>query len=184
MPHAFLLTPFSSIGLVAEGGASRALVQRLGPAKANEALIMSKRLWAKELLDAGYLNEIFDYPKGEDAAFRERVLKEVDERLGDHLNGESLVGIKKLIRRPELETIHNANVHEVFAGLDRFVRLDKGGFAGRDALVRQRKEGVPHRFVTLSVEVDDADARGNEPIYRGESMVGRATAGAPLGTTP
>ncbi|OAQ87240.1 3,2-trans-enoyl-CoA isomerase [Purpureocillium lilacinum] len=122
VPHAFLLTPFSSIGLVAEGGASRALVQRLGPAKANEALIMSKRLWAKELLDAGYLNEIFDYPKGEDAAFRERVLKEVDERLGDHLNGESLVGIKKLIRRPELETIHNANVHEVFAGLDRFVK--------------------------------------------------------------
>ncbi|KAL3953676.1 hypothetical protein ACCO45_011632 [Purpureocillium lilacinum] len=114
--------PFSSIGLVAEGGASRALVQRLGPAKANEALIMSKRLWAKELLDAGYLNEIFDYPKGEDAAFRDRVLKEVDERLGDHLNGESLVGIKKLIRRPELETIHNANVHEVFAGLDRFVK--------------------------------------------------------------
>jgi peroxisomal 3,2-trans-enoyl-CoA isomerase len=34
-PHAFLLTPFSSLGLVAEGAASRALVQRLGISKAN-----------------------------------------------------------------------------------------------------------------------------------------------------
>ncbi|KAJ6444780.1 3,2-trans-enoyl-CoA isomerase [Purpureocillium lavendulum] len=122
VPHAFLLTPFSSIGLVAEGGASRALVQRLGLARANEALIMSRRLWAKDLLAAGYLNEIFDFPKGEDAAFRARVLQEVDDRLGDHLNGESLVGIKKLIRRPDIESVHQANVHEVFAGLDRFVK--------------------------------------------------------------
>ncbi|UNI21382.1 Delta(3)-Delta(2)-enoyl-CoA isomerase [Purpureocillium takamizusanense] len=122
VPHAFLLTPFSSIGLVAEGGASRALAQRLGPARANEALIMSRRIPAGELLAAGFLNAVFDYPKGEDAAFRERVLAEVDDRLGDHLIGESLLGIKKLIRRPELETIHQANVHEVFAGLERFVK--------------------------------------------------------------
>ncbi len=64
------------------------------------------------------------------------------------------------------------------AGLDRFVRLNKGDFIGRDALVRQQQEGVPQRFVTLSVEVDDADPIGNEPIYQGDRMVGRATAGA------
>ena len=122
VPHAFLFTPFSSIGLVAEGGASRAMVQRLGIAKANEALIMGKRLWAAELRDAGFVNEIFDYPKGDDAAFRQRVLREVDERLGDHLNGESLIGIKKLIRGPDLNVVHQQNVHEVFAGLDRFVK--------------------------------------------------------------
>ena len=51
-PSTFLLTPFSSLGLVAEGGASRALAQRLGVSKANEALIMSKKITAEELLSA------------------------------------------------------------------------------------------------------------------------------------
>ena len=37
---------------------------------------------------------------------------------------------------------------------------------------------MPQRFVTLAVEADDADALGNEPIYRDGRMVGRATAGA------
>ena len=64
------------------------------------------------------------------------------------------------------------------AGLDRFVSLDKGDFVGREALEAQRRDGVPQRFVTLAVEADDADALGNEPIYRDGRMVGRATAGA------
>lgn len=121
-PHAFLLTPFSSIGLVAEGGASRVMVQRLGVAKANEALLMSKRLSAAELREAGFVNDVFACAPGDDAAFRARVLREVDERLGEHLNGESLVGIKKLIRGPDMNVVHQQNVHEVFAGLDRFVK--------------------------------------------------------------
>ncbi|KAK2605966.1 dodecenoyl-CoA isomerase [Conoideocrella luteorostrata] len=121
-PHTFLLTPFSSLGLVAEGGASRALAARLGPARANEALIMSKRLPAEDLKQCGFVNEIFDFGKGESASFTERVLQEVRDRLGEHLNGESMLGIKKLLRRPDVD-VHNAqSVHEVFAGLDRFVR--------------------------------------------------------------
>ncbi|KAK0630771.1 ClpP/crotonase-like domain-containing protein [Bombardia bombarda] len=126
-PHAFLLTPFSSLGLVAEGGASRALVQRLGLAKANEALIMSKRISSEELLATGFVNKIFaecDSPKsaGHDAKFRDLVLREIDDRLGDHLVGESLLGIKALIRKPERDVMDVQNVREVFAGLDRFVK--------------------------------------------------------------
>ena len=64
------------------------------------------------------------------------------------------------------------------AGLDRFVHLDKPAFVGRDALVRQQRDGVPQRFVTLEVGADDADALGNEPLYQGDRMVGRATSGA------
>ncbi|KAI0399233.1 ClpP/crotonase-like domain-containing protein [Xylaria palmicola] len=120
-PHAFLLTPFSSLGLVAEGGASRALVQRLGIARANEALIMSRRIPADELLAAGYVNRVFPCDKGDDAAFMRQVLREVDDRLGDHLNGDSLTGIKALIRAPEREILDRQNVAEVFAGLDRFI---------------------------------------------------------------
>ncbi len=65
------------------------------------------------------------------------------------------------------------------AGLGRFVHLDKGDFVGREALLRQREEGIPRAFVTLEVhDVEDADPRGNEPLYRDGEMVGRCTAGA------
>ncbi|GKT46742.1 3,2-trans-enoyl-CoA isomerase [Colletotrichum spaethianum] len=117
-PSTFLLTPFSSLGLVAEGGASRALVQRLGISKANEALIMSKRIPAEELLHTGFVNKIFDTGKGEDARFRELVLHEA----GEHLIGESLTGIKALIRRPEMDAMDKQNSLEVFAGLERFMK--------------------------------------------------------------
>ena len=65
------------------------------------------------------------------------------------------------------------------AGMDRFVSFDKGDFLGRDALLNQREAGVPRQFVTIAVdEIDDADAGGNEPLWKGDKMVGRATAGA------
>ncbi|KXX76447.1 3,2-trans-enoyl-CoA isomerase [Madurella mycetomatis] len=130
VPGTFLLTPFSSLGLVAEGCASRALVQRLGVAKANEALIMSKRITSEELLAAGFVNKVFaECGKGEDEKFKALVMKEIDERLGDHLVGDSLLGIKALIRRPEKDALDAQNVAEVFAGLDRFVsRVPQGEF--------------------------------------------------------
>ncbi|EMR68659.1 putative peroxisomal -enoyl- isomerase protein [Eutypa lata UCREL1] len=143
-PGAFLLLPFSSLGLVAEGGASRALVQRLGVSLANEALIMSRRIACDELARVGFVNKVLD-PAGAGAGagssaggsgsgsgsggggdYSERflalVLREVDDRLGSHLNGESLTGIKALLRRPEIEVLERQNVAEVFAGLDRFVK--------------------------------------------------------------
>ncbi len=64
------------------------------------------------------------------------------------------------------------------AGLGHFVHLDKGEFVGRDALVRQQQSGIPRAFVTLEVSgVEDADPIGNEPIWQGADMVGRATVG-------
>jgi dimethylglycine dehydrogenase len=65
------------------------------------------------------------------------------------------------------------------ASLDRFVRLNKGPFVGREALERQLAAGVPNRFVTLEVHgVTDADPLGNEPLLeRGGRMIGRATSG-------
>jgi dimethylglycine dehydrogenase len=65
------------------------------------------------------------------------------------------------------------------AGLDRFVRMGKGDFAGRAALEAQLASGVPNRFVTLEVHgVIDADPLGNEPLFDGKGrMIGRATSG-------
>ena len=65
------------------------------------------------------------------------------------------------------------------AGLDRFVRMNKGDFIGKPALEKQLAAGVPHRFITLEVhDVVDADPLGNEPIYdEGGRLIGRATSG-------
>jgi dimethylglycine dehydrogenase len=65
------------------------------------------------------------------------------------------------------------------AGLDRFVRMNKGEFAGRAALERQLAAGVPSRFVTIEVHgVTDADPLGNEPLFDEKgAIVVRATSG-------
>jgi dimethylglycine dehydrogenase len=64
------------------------------------------------------------------------------------------------------------------SGLDRFVHPNKGQFLGRDALVAWREKGFANRFVTMEVHgVTDCDARGSEPIYRGDEVVGRVTSG-------
>ena len=65
------------------------------------------------------------------------------------------------------------------AGLDRFVRLKKGAFIGKEALEKQLASGVPNKFVTLEVHgVTDADPLGNEPLFdRTGKIVGRATSG-------
>lgn len=119
-PSTFLLTPFTSLGLVAEGGSSHAFVQRLGISKANEALIMSKRITSDELLATGFVNKVFPIKKGEEEKFLPEVLKEVNERLGDHLNNESLIKVKGLVRKPEKEHMDGQVVAEVLAGLERF----------------------------------------------------------------
>ncbi|KAF9701240.1 hypothetical protein EKO04_000183 [Ascochyta lentis] len=121
-PHAYILTPFSSLGLVAEGNASFAFVKRLGISKANEALIMSKRISCEELVQTGFVNRVFDVGSKDSPKFLEEVLKEVDDRLGDHLNGESLIKIKALIRKPDMDTLDRQGVEEVFGGLNRFLK--------------------------------------------------------------
>ncbi len=64
------------------------------------------------------------------------------------------------------------------SGLDRFVHPNKGDFLGRDALVKAHAEGDKWKYVTMEVDgITDADPRGNEPIWNGEELVGRATSG-------
>jgi len=79
----------------------------------------------------------------------------------------------KLIPR-ELSLEYNA--YE--SGLDRFISLKKPGFHGKDALLAWKDKGLANQLVTMEVlGVTDADARGSEPIYQGDELVGRATSG-------
>jgi dimethylglycine dehydrogenase len=63
------------------------------------------------------------------------------------------------------------------AGLDRFVRFDKGDFVGREALLRQRERGVERTLACLTIETDDADAHGYEPVSRQGAPIGYVAAG-------
>ena len=64
------------------------------------------------------------------------------------------------------------------SGLDRFVHLNKSDFIGRDALTRWRERGFANRLVTMEVHgAGDADALGNNPIFKDGELVGRATGG-------
>ena len=64
------------------------------------------------------------------------------------------------------------------SALGRFVHLNKADFIGRDALQRWMERGFSNRLVTLEVhDVTDADALGNNPLFVGGEVVGRATGG-------
>ncbi|KAI1616646.1 ClpP/crotonase-like domain-containing protein [Exophiala viscosa] len=121
LPHAYLLTPFSSLGLVSEGASSMMLARRMGWPKANEALIMSKRITADELLACGFVNKIFDIETGNAEHFLAAVLVELDGRLGAHLNDSSMLSIKKLASGSFRRELDAQNVEEVFQNLERQV---------------------------------------------------------------
>ena len=121
-PHAWFLTPFSSLGLVAEGGASASLVQRMGLSTANEALLMSRKIGIDKLVHCGFVNKVFKGKDEKDSdGFLKQVIAEVEDKLGEHLNQESLIEIKKLIRAPTLESLEAQGVREVMGGMQRFV---------------------------------------------------------------
>lgn len=50
------------------------------------------------------------------------------------------------------------------AGMEMFVKLDKGDFIGRDALVRQQEEGIARSLACMTVECADAIPLGSEGI--------------------
>ena len=66
----------------------------------------------------------------------------------------------------------------VEAGMDRFFNLNKkSNFIGSEALRDKLQSGVDIKIVYLEVDVDDADARGNEPVYYENKIVGVVTSG-------
>jgi len=59
------------------------------------------------------------------------------------------------------------------AGLGFAVKLDKrGGFLGREALLRQRDAGLPKRLVQFQLRSPEPLIYHNEPIWSGHSLVG------------
>jgi glycine cleavage system aminomethyltransferase T/glycine/D-amino acid oxidase-like deaminating enzyme len=61
------------------------------------------------------------------------------------------------------------------AGIGFAVRLRKGGFIGREALVRARSEGIKRKLCCMTLDDPDAVVLGKEPILRGDDVLGYVT---------
>jgi len=63
------------------------------------------------------------------------------------------------------------------AGLDFCVRLDKGDFIGRQALLTQKEKGITRKLCCLTIESDPLMPVGKEAILHGDSVIGLVTSG-------
>ena len=114
-----------------------------------------------------YQNQIFDslFEAGEDLGIKPFGIRAMDSLCIE--KSYRMVGTELSIEYAALES-----------GLERFVRLDKGDFVGREGLVEWQARGFANRFATLQVDgLQDADPLGNNPLYMDGEMVGRSTSG-------
>ncbi|KAI5962636.1 uncharacterized protein KGF55_003712 [Candida pseudojiufengensis] len=130
----FLLTPFANIGIVAEGGTSVTLPFRLGWSKANEALLLSKRISGEDLYRLGLINKDYEGKYSSTERFNKQVLDELLDST-ENLHPDSIIENKKLLQKMYKPQISAVNSQEVFQGLkhwtsgvpmDRFKKLSSG----------------------------------------------------------
>ena len=67
--------------------------------------------------------------------------------------------------------------HVLEAGLGFAVKVDKGDFIGRDAVLRKKEEGLSRRLVQFKLNDPEPLLFHNEPIIRDGKMVGYLTSG-------
>ncbi|MGE5226982.1 MAG: glycine cleavage system aminomethyltransferase GcvT [Planctomycetaceae bacterium] len=63
------------------------------------------------------------------------------------------------------------------AGLSWAVAMDKGPFRGREALARQREEGLPSRLRGLRMRERRHIPRAHYPVFDGDKVIGEVTSG-------
>ena len=68
----------------------------------------------------------------------------------------------------------NENLTPFHAGLDKWIKFDKGEFFGREALLRVKEKGVTERLTGLIIEGEKA-ASLKDPVFLGDKEVGYVT---------
>ncbi|KAF6765163.1 ClpP/crotonase-like domain-containing protein [Ephemerocybe angulata] len=119
LPHVWLATPFTFLGIVAEGGASVSFVNRMGLTMAKEVLIWGKKKKAQELLARGFINKI--YPEQSVESFHTAVRNEILYDL-EGLDPASILTVKSLIQAGlnEKNNMDGVNLRESYAQAARF----------------------------------------------------------------
>ena len=68
-------------------------------------------------------------------------------------------------------------VDMIEASMERFLRLDKDDFIGKAPTLANKQRGPRMKLVYMEVDNSDSDCMGNEPVYRGDRLVGVTTSG-------
>jgi 4-methylaminobutanoate oxidase (formaldehyde-forming) len=63
------------------------------------------------------------------------------------------------------------------AGLNFCVKLDKGDFIGREALLKQKENGITRRLCCLTIQAGPMMPIGKEAIREGDQVIGIVTSG-------
>jgi dimethylglycine dehydrogenase len=63
------------------------------------------------------------------------------------------------------------------ADMERFLKLDKEDFIGRAAALKSQSDGPRSKLVYLTVDADDSDCMGNEPVMADDRIIGVTTSG-------
>lgn len=102
---AYFYTPFSLLGLVAEGCSSYVFPKILGTSKASEMLLFNHKMSSEEALKSGLVSEIFKSSELE---------SKIWPRLENYskLSQSSMMATKALIKRNELEILNRVNKEE------------------------------------------------------------------------
>ena len=112
---AYLMVPFSSLGLVPENGSSTIFAQHMGVHRANEFLMFGRRVSVEEFEKWGFVNRVLPA-----ANFQEHVLKYLNEQLEVN-DGKSMMEAKRLQNAPLRASRILAVYDSVDALAERFV---------------------------------------------------------------
>lgn len=97
------------------------------------------------------------------------------ENLGLKLVGIAALASLRLDKSyPDIGFDMTREITALEAGLEHMIDFTRD-FRGRTAVEQQKSYGLSQRLVTLSLDLGDADALGDEAIYRNGRMVGRIT---------
>nr|CAB3240683.1 enoyl-CoA delta isomerase 2, mitochondrial [Phallusia mammillata] len=107
------MTPFSRLGLTAEGCSSYTFPKVMGYSKANDVLLFNRQLSAQEAYHAGLVAQVF--PK---QTFWTEVQKRIDDLVQYPIN--SYIYGKQLIRLNDMETLFAVNHRECERLIERY----------------------------------------------------------------
>jgi dimethylglycine dehydrogenase len=190
MPETVTLTEMASSHtiLVVAGPKSRDLLQSVSPRndwskqafpwlQARSMFIGHAEVIAMSISFSGELAYELHIPN-EQLYLVWEILKEAGKSFGlSHfgLYATESMRLEKGFRHWKADLIYEHNPIE--SGLDRFVKLDKPDFIGKQGLLAQLERGHRKLFVSMIVDCDIAAAHSGDPIFSSDRQVGTVTSG-------
>lgn len=130
----YLHTPFTALGLLAEGASSSTFFSRLGWSKSAEALLLSKPIPGVELTKLGFINKSYNEIKFDSVEqFNEKVHEDIVSQF-TNLYEPSILANKQLLKSNRDQVVDSSAAKEVIKTFNNFV------------------EGIPQQIVAQNMQ--------------------------------